>query len=194
MTEKNPASLAKPASEAGTNGGTGIGPPLGPKEASASASTGSHAPIKGRWDRSVDWRDEPWESKRSETATGAAEPAAGPQTTSPTPSEPIAARQAGVRSEGDEGPAPRSAPTPGQTLPGRSPLAEELQQAAISLTMLAMAIDALDGLLHRTGRDLQSVLGNAQPWTDALSQLAQAGERNRPNLDLGEWLRQYLLR
>lgn len=193
MTEKNPASLAKPASEAGTNG-TGISPPLGAKEASASASTGTHAPIKGRWDRTIDWREEPWESKRSEPASAGEESLAGSQPTPPTPSEPPASHPAGVSSEGAEGPLPRSAPPTGQTLPGRSPLAEELQQAAISLTMLAMAIDALDGLLHRTGRDLQSVLGGAQPWTEALSQLAQAGERNRPNLDLGEWLRQYLLR
>jgi hypothetical protein len=193
MTEKNPASLGKPASEASANG-TGTSPLLGAKEASHSTSTGSHTPIKGRWDRVPDWREEPLESRRSEAGVAPEEPLAASQATPPTPSEPIASRPAGVNSEGGEGPLSRSAPPAGQTLPGRSPLAEELQQAAISLTMLAMAIDALDGLLHRSGRDLQSVLGGASPWTDALNQLAQAGERNRPNLDLGEWLRQYLLR
>ncbi|MBX5466506.1 MAG: hypothetical protein K6U14_03300 [Firmicutes bacterium] len=158
-----------------------------PPEATAlkegSAAPAPHAPLKGRWDRDLEWKDVDWSQKHEEPKA--------PTESDPNPSsnpEPAA-----PTAEATAAPSPR--PAPGAAGAARSALAEELQQTALSLAALSLAVDALDGLLHRSGSELKTLFGPSSPLVEALSQAAASGgERTRTGGDWGELLRQYLRR
>lgn len=152
------------------------------REAKDPAPTGPAAtPLKGRWDR--DWNREEWVPGKREEA--AAPPPTECRTATPTPpAEP---------DHPAESPSARPMPPPPAT-PSRPPLAENLQQAAATLTAIALALDALDAMLHRAGSELGSWSGKDGTPSDLWSHLPAAGEWVQNPLELREMLRQYLMR
>jgi hypothetical protein len=149
------------------------------KEGGTSPAASAPTPLKGRWEREL--KREEWSPPKREEAPAATDcassaPANGPE---------------GNRTA--ENPAPGPPPAP-PAAGGRSPLAEDLHQAAASLTAIALALDALDAILHHAGAELSGWLGKADASGEPGRNSIASGDWTQSPLELREMLRQYLLR